>query len=345
MLEDRVFSLADSSKISDQFTAVQLLGGNDLDDEGKAFMQRYDVGGYPTLLAMTPDGAVVSREFDRTLDGILSAMEAAVTKNEEFKKSETELSAKTDAESVRTLAALYKERSQLTKARAGYETLTKKDPEIADQEALLDVLGSLGDNAARKALLKVLVDTRAGHEKHIDWRMEHAMADLPRQVTSREEFIDVMGKRKTVLEELLPSVKEPMDQAAVRGMLAQILANTGDREGAEEHWSWILEKAPKSKAAAAALWMKGQNLIRQGQFEGNPAKVEEAKTLWKQLAEDHPDTPMGQRAGQLMPQLDGLIQMLEAKKKAAEEAEKKADEEKSEPEEKKDDSVPATPIR
>lgn len=339
-----MFSLADSSKISDQYTAVQILGGDDLDDEGKAFMQRYGVGGYPTLLAMTADGAVVSRKFDRSLDGILSAMAAAVTSNDEFKKSEAELSGKTDAESVRTLSGLYKERSQLAKARAGYETLTKKDPEIADQEALLEVLGSLGDTEARKALLKVLVDTRKGHEKHIDWRMEHAMADLPRQVTSREEFMEVMGKRKTALEGLLPSVKEPSDEAAVRGMLAQILANTGDREGAEEHWSWILEKAPKSKAAAAALWMKGQNLIRQGQFESDPAKVAEAKTLWEQLAKDHPDTPMGQRAGQLMPQLDGLIQMLEAKKKAAEEAEKKADEEK-EPEEKKDGVVPATPIR
>ncbi len=343
-----MFSQADSSKISDKFTAVLMLGGNDLDDEGKAFMQRYGVGGYPTLLAMTPDGAVVGRDFERSLDGIIATMERAVTNNEEFLKTESELGDKTDADSVRTLAGLYKERSQLAKARTGYETLTKTSPDVADQEALLAVLGGLGDKEARRALLKTLVDTRAGHEKHIDWRMEHAMADLPTQVTSREEFMEVMGKRKEALTGLLPTVKEPADQAAVRGMLAQILANTGDREGAQEHWDWILEKAPKSKAAAGALWMKGQNLIRQGQFEGDPDKVKEAKAVWEQLAKDHPDTQMGQRAGQLMPQLDGLIQMLESRKKAAEDAKKASEEKPADEEEKpadKKDSVPATPIR
>ncbi|MDJ0522167.1 MAG: hypothetical protein QNJ90_08855 [Planctomycetota bacterium] len=350
MLEDRVFSQAESCQISDKFTAVQLLGGNDLDEEGKAFMARYGVQGFPTLLAMTPDGAVVGRQFERTLEGIIAAMEQAVTTNEEFKKTEAELGEKKDDESIRKLSGLYKERAQLDEARKGYEALTKKDPQVADQEALLQVLSAQGDNDARKALLKVLVDTRGDHEKHIRWRMDHAMADLPTQVTSREEWLDVLGKRKAALEGLLPKVEKEADQAEVRGMLAQILSNTGDREGAQAHWDWILEKAPKSGAAAAALWMKGQNLIRQGQFEGDPAKVEEAKTIWQQLADDHPDTMFGKRAGQLMPQLDGLIQMLEAKKAAAEEAARKKAEEKKEgdeekPEEKKDDSVPATPIR
>ena len=332
MLEDRVFSLAESSKISDKFTAVKMLGGNDLDDEGKAFMKRYDVGGYPTLLAMTADGAVVARDLDRTVEGIVEDMDAAVAANDTFKKSEAELSKKTDAESLRTLAGLYKERSQLTEARARYETLTKKDAQVEDQEALLEVLGALDDGVARKALLKVLVDTHKDSDKNIQWRMEYAMADLPTQVTTREEFIAVMGKRKAVLEALLPEVKKTEDQAAVRGMLANILTNTGERDAAAEHIDWILANAPKSEAAAGALWVKSNGLIRQAQMDGDPEKAQAGKALWEQLVKDHADTRFGQEAARVMPQLDGLIKMLAAKKA---EAEKKPEDEKD-PEEDKD---------
>jgi len=322
-----VFSLADSSKISDKYTAVQLLGGNDLDDEGKAFMKRYGVGGYPTLLAMTADGAVAGREFgERTLEGILAALDGAAADNEEFKKTEAELGKKTDDESVRTMAGLYKERSQLAEARTRYESLAKKKGvQLEDQEALLEVLASLDDGAARKALLKVLVDSRQDHEKNIHWRMEYAMADLPAQVSSREEFIEVMGKRKDALLALLPEVKKVEDQAVVRGTLANILINTGDPNGASTHADWILEHAPKTEAAASALWIKSNGLIGQAQLDGDPAKAKAGKALWEQLIKEHPDTQFAERAGQIMPRLDGLIQMLEAKKA---EAEKKPDEEK-----------------
>jgi len=320
-----VFSQAESAAISDKYTAVRLIGGNDLDDEGKAFMKRYGVGGYPTLLAMTADGAVLSRSFDRTVEGILSAMATAVTSNADFLTKEADLGKKTDAASQRELAGLYKQRSQLQNARAGYEKLVASTPAVEDQESLLEVLDGLGDTAARKALLKTLVDTRKDNPKNIVWRTTLATADLPTRFSSREEWIDAMGKRKAIFTALLADVKKPADQAHVRGQLASILANTGDQEGAEAHWDWILENAPKSEAAANALYLKGNGLIRKGQFEGDPDKVREAKVLWERLAKEHPETQMGKRVASVMPQLDGLIAMLEKKKADAEAAKKGSD--------------------
>ncbi len=348
-----MFSKPEAAGISDTYTAVRLVGGNDLDDEGKAFMKRYGVGGYPTLLAMTADGAVVGRSFERTVEGILATMAKAVTDNAAFLTKEADLAKKTDDASVRELAGLYKSRSQLTEARARYEKLTASKPALEDQENLLEVLSGVGDGAARKALLKTLVDTRKDNPKNIRWRTDLATADLPTRVSSREEWIDVMGKRKAIFTTLLTEVTKPEDQAHVRGLLAGILANTGDQEGAEAHWDWILENAPKSEAAAGALWMKGNGLIRQGQFEGDPAKVREAKALWVRLAAEHPDTQVGKRASSVMPQLDGLISMLEKKKADAEAAKKKAEDAKKKGEAPKDadekgekkDTIPATPIR
>lgn len=317
-----MFSQDGSAALSDKFTAVKLLGGNDLDDEGKAFMKRYGVGGYPTLLAMTPDGAVVSRSFgDRTLEGIVGSMVAAVTADGEFRAKEADLASKTDAASVREMAGLYKARSQLDKARTRYEKLTAEKPSVEDQENLLEVVSSLGDSAARKGLLATLVGTRSDHAKHIEWRTELAMVDVPTQVTSRAEWNDVMGKRKAALTALLPEVEKVADQAHVRGILADIAANTGDRDAAGAHWDWILEKAPDSKAAAGALWMKSNDLIRQGRFESDATKLKDAKALWGQLVKDHATSPGGQRAKQFMGQLDGMIAALELKQ--AEAAEKK----------------------
>ena len=51
MLEDRVFSQADSAQISDAYVAIRILGGHDITPAGEKFMARYGVMGYPTLLA------------------------------------------------------------------------------------------------------------------------------------------------------------------------------------------------------------------------------------------------------------------------------------------------------
>ena len=101
-----MFSQPGSDEISDKYVAVLLLGGNDMNDEGRAFAEKYGVRGYPTLLALTHDGAVVNRSIGRTRDGILEAMATAQTNNEEFLVEKEELEGKKDAESLRKLGTL-----------------------------------------------------------------------------------------------------------------------------------------------------------------------------------------------------------------------------------------------
>ena len=116
-----MFSTADSKQISDKYVAVRLLGGNDLDDECRDFMQRYGVQGYPTLLAMTPDGAVLGTDFQRDVAGILATMDQAATADQNFRTKAKELGASKLPEAVRTMAGLYKDRMQWAEARTRYE--------------------------------------------------------------------------------------------------------------------------------------------------------------------------------------------------------------------------------
>ena len=338
-----MFSTSESAGISDKYTAVRLVGGNDLDDEGKAFMSRYGVRGYPTLLAMTSDGAVLSREFERTTEGILASMTGATETEADFQLKLAASGSKTDAESLRTLAGLYMARAQYEQARDTYSKLAEKDVTVDDQIVMLEILGGLSDKDGRKGLLEKLVETRATHAKHIDWRMDLAMIDLETQITSREQWLDVMGKKKTILSDLLTSVDKPADQAVVRNELANVLAMTGDVETATGHWDWILENARDSAAGAEALMAKASSNFRSGRFDIE--KLKAGRALLQEVIEKHPDHPAAAQATRTIPHVDRAIDELAKKaveeaaaKKAAEEAAaKKAAEEAAAKDEKKDD--------
>ncbi len=322
-----MFSKEDSAQISDKFVAVRLLGGQDLDDEGKTFMRRYGVRGFPTILGMTADGAVLQRSFDRTLDGFLNGMNAAETSNNDFLKKEADLKGKTDAASMRELAGLYNGRAQYEDARGGYEKLVSvAQPELDDQLALLDVVEALGDAAARKSLLDTLVKTRKDHEKNINWRIDLALADLPTQATSREEFMSIMGKQKDLLTTLLAEVTEVGDQAVVRSRLGRALMSTGDMAGVK-HFQWILDNARDSKAAPSALWVIAQEEFKKARdpFTGDwdPERLEAGRTFLKEILEKHPDTPRAKNVARMMPQIDAHIEKAkDAAAKKAEEANK-----------------------
>lgn len=330
MLEDRVFSKEESAEISDNYVAVRLLGGDDLDDEGKAFMRRYGVRGFPTLLALSPDGAVLTREFDRDTAGILAAMTQAATGNENFLKKEAELKSKTDAASVRELAGLYKDRAQYEQAKAGYEKLVSAaNPEVDDQLALLGIVEALGDAPARRALLSTLCKTRADDARCIDWRMDLALADLPMQATSREEFMEVMGKQLELLTSLLGELESKADQAVVRNRIAGNLSRTGKQKEAVEHWNWILENARDSKSAPVALWVVAQEHFKKAQdpFSGeiDIKQLEAGTVLLQEILDKHGDHQMAQRAKMVIPRVSEAIE-----KQKAKDAEKKAEEEKKE---------------
>lgn len=308
-----MFSKPEGARISEKYVAVRLLGGNDLDEEGEAFMKRYGVGGYPTLLAMTSDGAVIGREFGRTAEGILAGMDRARTADEQFHQRHAELKNSKDPEAVRELADMYMERAQHEEARTRFEQLVSTSaPALDDQLALLEILEQLDDTAARKALLTTLIQTRKGDERNIDWRMDLATADLPTQVTSREEWEDVMGKRKEEFTKLLASVTQPADQAVVRHSLASVLANTGDLDGAIVHWEWILANARDSRVAPDALWIMAQQKFKKARdpFTGNRdiAMLEQAKTMLREIVDKHADHPLAERAENMaLPAVDKAI--------------------------------------
>jgi hypothetical protein len=303
-LENRVFSQADSARISDKYVAVRLLGGDDLDDEGREFMRRFDIGGYPTMLALTADGAVAGRSFgDWTTDGILGAMESAEKANTEFLAKEAELTKKGDPASSRELAGEYLVRAEFEKSRSALEKLVSTgEPELEDQLMLLEVVGRLGDKDARKALLGTLIETRKDHEDHINWRVDLAMAHLPTQITNEEEFREVMEGRKAALTSLLADVKKPADQAVVRHALASAFANTGDLETATGHWNWILDNARDSRVAPDAIWYVGLQLFKGAKdpFTGNDdlEKLNKCLALLEEIVAKFPDHELAAQAQQ-----------------------------------------------
>lgn len=320
-----MFSQPESAQISEKFVAVKMLGGQDLDDEGKAFMSRYGVQGYPTLLAMTADGAVVSRSFQRTMDGIIKTMEDATATNEAFLKEAAELSTKTDPESMRTLAKKYAERSQLDEAGGLYEKLVASKPTAEDRLAYIAVLAVKGDDDGRKAQYEALLEENADHEDAIDWRIELATFGLPQRFKTREQMQEVMGQRKERLTKLLAEVQKPLDQAAVRAQLGEAFFATGDRDTAKEHFQWILDNARKSKHAGLALLA-----IAMATYMEDPTSVEnleKAKELLDEVVANHADSPVHRTATMRSRQLGMRLEMLreEAEKKAKEAEEKKDD--------------------
>ncbi len=315
-----MFSTAESKKISDDYVAVRLLGGNDLNDEGRAFMKRFGVRGYPTLLAMTADGAVLSTSFQRDTAGILTTMAGAAKTEAEFVAKVKELGASKLPEALRTMAGLYKSRKQFDQARANYEALTAKNPQVDDQVALLEVLSAVSDKEAHKALLGTLIETRKDHAKHINWRLELATADLPTQIRSREEFMAMQKARKTALEALLPTVTKPSDEAVVRNELAVSLSRLQDSEGAAKHWDWILANAKDSEAVPGALMGKAIMAINGGYMTSDVAKVKEGRALLQKVIDDHGTHAAAGQARRFIGQADQLIQTLEAKAKAKAEA-------------------------
>jgi tetratricopeptide (TPR) repeat protein len=312
MLESRVFSQAGSNKISDKFTAVRMLGGNDMSDEGRAFAKRYGLRGFPSLYAMTADGAVLTQSFQRDLDGILAGMEGAVKTDAEFRAKEQELGKSKLPEALRTMAGLYKDRMQWDQARANFEALCVSNPQVDDQIGLLEVLTAAGDADARKALLGTLIETRKDHEKHIDWRIALATADINTSPQSREEFQAMLEAQKAAYKGLLGELTKPANQAVVRNRLADVLFRTRDLNGATEHWDWILANAKDSPAVPDALFGKGVAAVNQGYGTQDVVKVKEGKALIQKLIDEHGSHAKAGQARRVMAQIDMLIGQLEA---------------------------------
>jgi tetratricopeptide (TPR) repeat protein len=309
-----VFSQADSAAISDKYTAVRLLGGYDLDDEGRAFAGRYGVSSFPTLLAMTPTGAVLTRSFQRDTAGILETMSKAADLQAAFEKKKAELEKKTDAASIRSLARLQQKRLELEAARTGFEALVAKEPLLDDQVALLGVLKSLGDQAASQKLLAALVKDHRADARWIGWRIALALADVPTEFASLEARQAAEAQTLASLKQLLEEVEAKNDQAAIRLKMASLLNRSRNREEALAHWDWILKNARDSASAPEALMQTATALFRGA--DSKVERLEEVKNLLKEIVDKHPDHPAAADAGRYIVAVQKSIDKLKAQKPA-----------------------------
>lgn len=304
-MENRVFSQPASAAISNAYVAVRILGGKDDTDLGRSLRRRYGLSTYPSMLALTHDGAVLTRSFQRDVAGILSAMNVATENQKKFSALSATLTGKDDAPSLRRLATLYKDRGQFSEARSLLEQLTASKPDVHDQVALLEVLDHLEDVDATQALLKTLVAGYPDHADNIQWRIALALAAVPTHFSTREDKQAAAAQRVAVLVALLPSATRVADQAQVRLRIGRFLNRTPDREAALQHWDWILEHARESAAAPEALMNKATALYRSA--AGNADKLERVKELLQELVDTHPKHPAADDARRYLPAVQRTI--------------------------------------
>ncbi len=308
-----MFSKAGSKAISDTYTAVRLLGGRDMTDEGRAFATRYGVTNFPTLLALTADGAVVGEGFQRDLAGILTGMKTASAADADFRAKAKALAAKPTPDALRTMAGLYKQRRQWADARARYEAISSTELLVDDKVALSEVLAQQGDVPARKALLSSMIRTHRSDARHLAWRIALAEADADVAGLARAEELTIRRRR---LEALPGAVTDTPQVAGVRARLAEVASAQRDREAAMAHWDWILAHAPTSKAAIEALHGKGMATIHRGYGRGDLAEVKAGRALLQRLVDEHPTHATTEGVRRLLVQVDMIVKQLEARAKA-----------------------------
>ena len=105
------------------------------------------------------------------------------------------------------------------------------------------------------------------------------------------------------------------DQAAIRLQMARILNSSRNREEAMAHWDWILENARGSPSTPEALMQTAGALFRGA--GGKIERLEEVKSLLKEIVEKHPNHPAAADAGRYIVAVQKSIDKL--KEQAAEE--------------------------
>ncbi len=324
-----MFSKDGSNEISDKYVAVKLLGGDDLDDEGKAVSKRYAVRGFPTMLGLDSNGAVLQSSFPRSTEGILTAMEAAGKAKEKFAEKLKAFEAKKDdADAQRDMADLYIERRQMEEARPLLEGLAKKG-EADDLIKLMSCLSALEDKEAANSVMDTLIEKFPEHEQYASWRITKAIGNLPKpqRGLDQEENIKRLTKIIESVEPLLKDTKE-MHHHAIHGQLMGMKANLGKHEETAIHAEWIIKHAPKSEHAPQALLMSAISAITKARSEDDLKAAERALKLFEQLAEEHPTTRPGMIAAQRgVPQAKQTVTLIREKQeaKAKEESAKEGD--------------------
>ncbi len=254
-MESRVFSTPESGAISDRWTAVRIEGGNDLDEEGRAFMQRYGLRSYPSLLAITAGGALLDRDLKdgrlRDAAYLYRAMEQADGLNRRFIETREELLAADDTESRVKLAGLHAARLEFGRASKLYEQAFAEEPTEDLVQRRLVLLARMGDRDAEGKLLDDAIEGFPEAEEHMGWRMRRVTLHIEPPSSPEEE--DANAELHTeAIETLRQEVAEAGDvagEATIRTTLARIEHGRGRTAESQAHLDWVFEHAPEGRSA------------------------------------------------------------------------------------------------
>jgi len=269
-----VFSTPESGKISDRWTAVRILGGDDLDAEGAAFMRRYGLIGYPSLLAITAGGALVDRDLSggrfRDATGLYQAMERAEESNRAFLAERERLLAAGDADSLLELAAKMEARLDLAAASALYERIVAAHPSVEAYDRWLRVLAAGQDREREQEVLDAVIAAYPDAEGRMAWRMRRATLHVepPRNPTEEGEVRARLVRALEALREQVAAAGDVEGEAEVRVHMARLARAGGAPEEGDTHLDWIFEHAPDGRAALDARLLLAQAALRRRDADG-----------------------------------------------------------------------------
>jgi tetratricopeptide (TPR) repeat protein len=301
-MESRVFSTPESAKISDEWVSVLVRGGDELDEAGAAFMERYGVQGYPTLLAVTAGGEVVDRDLlggqFRDADYIFGEMMKAQKTNEAYVEERARILAEGDAEKLRELARKMVDRRNPGAARKLLEKAIAKAPSPDTYQELAGVLGLLGDRDAERKTLETMIFEYPKHENRMGWRMRRATLhiDPPTDPASAQT---ALGSMAQALETLLAEVSkenDAEDEAKLRLELAGLRRELGELDAAQAHVDWVVENAAGTPLAHDARLFQAHTALGRGENET-------ARELAEAVLTEVKEGPRAARAHELLGEL------------------------------------------
>ena len=303
-LEREVFAKPDSAMLGQRYVAVRILGGKDATGASRALAKRYGMTGTPTLLAIAPDGGLITRNIPRTLDGIVETLAQATKDEAAFQKRVASLRDADAPEDVRVLAGLYAARRDWPRARRHYDQLITLGKATADDEAALaNVLAGLGDADAEADVLRRLIERHPNHAARTAWRVRLVAVEARGSVTDEHDR----------LLALLGETEDVAAGAVIRLRLAALLHAQRKTPEAVMHWDWILARAPKSPEAVEALFRKASATVTRGYGLANLGMLREGRKLLKRLTKGHPEHAHADEARRMLVRLDQVIDDLEAK--------------------------------
>lgn len=321
-----------------RWIAARVLGGEDATPEGERFMETYGVQGFPAVMALTADGALVVPDLLerrlKTAPELVAAMEAAEQEAERFRKIRDDLLAKGDPESLEELAKRYAARRSADRSVATYAKIAEQDPTPERYEALARWAGGLRRADAEREALDHLLATWPDHERRVTWRIARALVGIGTP-TSASAAQAARAQRLEALEALrveMASANDREGEAEVRMLLAHVLDDAGQREEAQEHLAWVGREAADTFFAPVAHLLLARQHMQASAFEaarehatqalesapaGNPVRLDARLVLadldwnaddlasvlahYRAIVEEAPDSPQADKARKDIP--------------------------------------------